>query len=731
MNFMEMGLDERIVLACEELGYEKPTNVQLEVIPRALDGMDILADAPTGTGKTAAFLIPCLQHLIDFPKKKHGLARILILTPTRELALQIAQNAKDLTKFMPNIVVGTLIGGVQHEEQLSVISEKTDIVVATPGRLIEYLRKKAFDIRAVEILVLDEADRMLDMGFIDDVAEISEAVEKREQTMLFSATLEGDLLERFANEVLTNPVEIHIDSPRSERKKINQYKYYADDLEHKIKLLEALLSKDDIDKSIVFVKTRERLAELSRRLQKDGFEFVYIRGEMEQEKRIQAIERFTNNTVKILLATDVASRGLDITDITHVINFDLPRSADIYVHRIGRTARAGKKGSAISLIEAHDIPMLDRIEHYTNEEIALRVIDGLKHKNKIADFSKKKDKKEEDEKSKDKDTHKKERKRDKLNKGKPDFAKKRLKKLENVKADSDSLTVNEVVEKSAEQIAEARAKKLQDKLEKQAAKELKAKQTAEALAKIGKNVDLYEKASKKNKKQNEFIVYLDDDEEEYYDDDDIEMIEERKFQEQEKALKNNVKTNAKNNTKKAKFNGNQKDSIADKKAHLGSRTKAKTRENIYEDNELIADEEPQNSRFKKRNHTNLSFLDEGFGKDEYYNDYEDIRNRNHAYDSERTNKKFGNKRTDSNKSYRGNNKDNNKSSSYNTRDNSKFKGDKDKFKSSKRDSNKNSSGFANSDKNTYGVTKNKKRHDGYVDKKFGASRSNRSDKFKK
>lgn len=431
MDFTELELDDKLVQAVEEAGYNKPTNVQSAVIPEALNGMDILADAPTGTGKTAAYVLPCLQHLIDFPAKKIGLCRILVLTPTRELALQVSEHIKKLSAYLNNITTGTIIGGVQHEEQLPVLTEKTDIVVATPGRLLEYLRKDSFDIRAVEILVLDEADRMLDMGFIDDVTEISKRASRREQTMLFSATLEGNLLTKFANEVLKKPVEIHIDSPRSERKKINQYNYFADDIEHKIKLLEAILKSTEVTKSIVFVKTRERLTDLSSRLQKDGFIFTYLSGELTQDKRVLALESFVSGKTKILVATDVAARGIDVEDISHVINFDLPRSADVYVHRIGRTARAGKKGTAVNLVEAHDIPMLTSIQHYTGDDMDTRVIDGLRPEHKIADFTKKKKEKnssETDEPEEEKKHHK-DRLRDKKNKGKPDFLAKKKKKL--------------------------------------------------------------------------------------------------------------------------------------------------------------------------------------------------------------------------------------------------------------------------------------------------------------
>ena len=430
MEFSELELDNRLLKVVEEQGFRKPTIVQQEVIPNALSGFDVLADAPTGTGKTAAYVLPCLQHIIDFSNKKHSLSRILVLTPTRELALQVHEQVKLFSKYLPRVSSCTVIGGVDHEEQLPDLSQRTDIVIATPGRLIEYLKKKMFDIKGVEILVLDEADRMLDMGFYDDVVSISKAASRREQTFLFSATLEGGLLSKFANEVLQNPVEIHVDSPRSEKKKVVQYKIFADSLEHKVELLKYLLRSEKIVKPIVFVKTRERLQELVQELDKAEIKFAYIRGEMEQEKRIAALERFAGGSVNILLATDVAARGIDVSDVSHVINFDMPRSADIYVHRIGRTARAGKKGVAINLVEAHDVPILGKIERYTGEKITLRVIDGLKAQNKLADFSKKKKKKEDkDVNSDEKEKHIKKRARDLKNKGKPNFYEKKRTKL--------------------------------------------------------------------------------------------------------------------------------------------------------------------------------------------------------------------------------------------------------------------------------------------------------------
>ncbi len=431
MEFSELELDERLLRAAEDLGYRKPTVVQREVIPEALAGHDVLADAPTGTGKTAAFVLPCLQHLIDFSYKRHGLSRILVLTPTRELALQVHEQVRLLAKYLPRVTSGAIIGGVDHEEQLPDLGSRTDVVVATPGRLREYLRKKLFDIKGVEILVLDEADRMLDMGFYDDVTAIAAAASRREQTFLFSATLEGELLAKFANEVLENPVEIRVDSPRSEKKKIAQYAIYADSLEHKTELLKHLLKSEKIVKAVVFVKTRERLRYLAAELDREGIGFAYLRGEMDQARRLEALEKFAADPAGILLATDVAARGLDVADVTHVINFDMPRGADVYVHRIGRTARAGRKGVAINLVEAHDVPMLGKAERYTGERIVTRVVEGLRAKNRIAVFAKKKKKDRAPEKAGKAAAapRPKIRERDRRNKGRPDFREKKLRKL--------------------------------------------------------------------------------------------------------------------------------------------------------------------------------------------------------------------------------------------------------------------------------------------------------------
>ena len=362
-----------------------------------MDEQDIMASAPTGTGKTLAFLLPAVQRLIDFPRRKGGSARILVLTPTRELALQVSDVAQQLV-VGTDLVVGNIIGGVSYQEQEEVITDSVDIVIATPGRLMEYIDSEAFDCREVETLVLDEADRMLDMGFIKEMDRIAGETRWRKQTALFSATLEGKGLREFARDVLKEPVKLTAEVSRRESGKILQWIHLADNPEHKLNLLAAILqteTKEDEQqqKMIVFVKTRDRLAELVAQLAELQISCNYLRGEMDQEKRTQALTQFREGKINILVATDVAARGIDVPDITHVINYDMPRSADIYVHRIGRTARGGKKGTAISLVEAHDIDILSKIERYTDQKLKRRVIKTLRPKNKEAQVSQRKLKK--------------------------------------------------------------------------------------------------------------------------------------------------------------------------------------------------------------------------------------------------------------------------------------------------------------------------------------------------
>ncbi|WP_349844266.1 ATP-dependent RNA helicase SrmB [Pantoea dispersa] len=376
-TFSELELDESLLEALQDKGFTRPTAIQAEAIPAALEGRDVLGSAPTGTGKTAAYLLPALQHLLDFPRKKSGPPRILILTPTRELAMQVADQARELAKHT-HLDIATITGGVAYMNHAEVFSENQDIVVATTGRLLQYIKEENFDCRAVETLILDEADRMLDMGFAQDIETIAGETRWRKQTLLFSATLEGDNIKDFAERLLNDPVAIEADPSKSERKKIQQWYYRADNLEHKTKLLVHLLKQPEVKRAIVFVRKRERLHELVTWMHEAGLRSSYLEGEMVQANRNEAIKRLNDGRVNVLVATDVAARGIDIDNVTHVINYDLPRTADVYLHRIGRTGRAGRKGTAISLVEAHDHPLLGKISRYVNEPLKSRVIDELR-----------------------------------------------------------------------------------------------------------------------------------------------------------------------------------------------------------------------------------------------------------------------------------------------------------------------------------------------------------------
>lgn len=387
-TFADLDLDPCIIAAIEDMGFERPTQVQAEAIPQALDGRDILASAPTGTGKTAAFVLPALQYLLDFPRKRAGPARVLVLTPTRELAMQVADQARELAKNTRLNIV-TITGGVQYQEHADILAKTQDIVVATPGRLMEYIEGERFDCRAIEWLILDEADRMLDMGFGPIVDRLAAECRWRKQTLLFSATLEGHGVEGFTADLLKEPATINADPSRRERKKITQWYHRADTMVHKVELLKKILT-EQAERSIVFIKTRERLADLRTELEKAQIPCAWIQGEMPQDRRNNAITRFREGAVNVLLATDVAARGIDLPDVSHVINFDMPRSADVYLHRIGRTARAGKKGNAISLVEAHDQVMMDRVARYVDEEIKERFIKDMRPQHKKPVFKKKK-----------------------------------------------------------------------------------------------------------------------------------------------------------------------------------------------------------------------------------------------------------------------------------------------------------------------------------------------------
>jgi ATP-dependent RNA helicase SrmB len=387
--FEHFELDSELLASIKRIGYTKPTSIQDLVIPQAMVGKDILASAPTGTGKTAAFLLPIAQHLLDYPRTKPGFPRVLILTPTRELALQIGDDCKQLTE-LTNIKTGVITGGVNYGSHADILTSTTDILVATPGRLLEYIENEQFDAREIEVLVLDEADRMLDLGFSETINRIVAEARWRKQTMLFSATLEGAGVLRFAKEVLNEPIFLESSPSRKEKAIIHQWLHLADNSAHKLSMLVNTLKQGGVNRAVVFANKRETVQYLSGKLYAEELPCVWLEGKMPQDKRNKAIARFKSGEIKVLVATDVAARGLDIDDITHVINFDMPRKVDIYIHRIGRTARAGNKGTAISLVEAHDMAVIGKIERYTQERLSRRVIEGLRPKNKESNVVNKK-----------------------------------------------------------------------------------------------------------------------------------------------------------------------------------------------------------------------------------------------------------------------------------------------------------------------------------------------------
>lgn len=446
--FEEFALPEFLLESVAEKGWERPTPIQSLVIPNALEGADILGGAPTGTGKTAAFLLPVIARLACRPRKG---VQAVILEPTRELAVQVMNTAEDLLlkqeesiasqsgEISEKITCGTVIGGEDRIKQRNALPT---LVCATPGRLLEFLEKEWIDGSEVEMLIVDEADRMLDMGFRDEVAAVTRKMSARYQTMLFSATLEGFGIRDFAQNVLNNPVEIRIGvgGEQDERlpEKLQSRAYYAAGEIQKVKILHHLLTTAK-GRSMVFVRTKDNLAKLAAALKRQGTSFATIKGESSQAERRAALRRFSDGEVSLLLATDVASRGLDIDGVEFVYNYDLPSRGEIYVHRAGRTARAGAKGTVISFVTAEEIPVLEKIERYTERKIERRSVKGLcapfEEVNVVHRSEKKRgraspnggfDRKRKDE---EKKPRKKIRLRDKKNKGKPDFALKRAKKL--------------------------------------------------------------------------------------------------------------------------------------------------------------------------------------------------------------------------------------------------------------------------------------------------------------
>jgi len=381
MKFEELNLAPELLAALTSCGYTEPTPIQSQAIPHLLAGRDLIGSAQTGTGKTAAFVLPALQRLaasgVRARAGRNGVASpsVLVLAPTRELAQQVAEQA---VRYGRSLKVNTvcIYGGAPYPIQNRDLARGADIIVATPGRLIDHLERGRIDLSTLQVLVLDEADRMLDMGFVDDVERIALAAPKTRQTVLFSATFDGAIA-RLSARLMRDAVRIDIQSDRSAPLAIEQRVHFADDHSHKHRILDHLLADIAITQSIVFIATKRDAESLALRLKGEGHAAAALHGDMNQHERTRTITDMRRGRVRTLVATDVAARGIDVAGISHVINFDLPRQAGDYVHRIGRTGRAGAAGIAVSIANHTERGALRQIERFTGALIPALEIPGL------------------------------------------------------------------------------------------------------------------------------------------------------------------------------------------------------------------------------------------------------------------------------------------------------------------------------------------------------------------
>ncbi|WP_019177224.1 DEAD/DEAH box helicase [Methanomassiliicoccus luminyensis] len=366
-----MNIDERVLKAIDSLGWAEPTPVQVSTIPLLLEGKDVIAQAQTGTGKTAAFGIPIIQS-IEPGKRPHA----LILCPTRELAVQVSEELKRLSTFT-DIRVLAVYGGAAIEPQVEALHKGVDIVAGTPGRVIDHIQRGNLDLRGVRFMVLDEADRMLDMGFIEDIQYIISKVPKDRQTMLFSATLPGEI-RNLGEQHMMDPQVVSVSEDELVLPNTKQM-YFAVGRKNKIWALCRVLDKER-PKAIVFAQTKFMVDIIEKRLASYGYPAAAIHGDLTQARREKVLSDFRSGKIKVLIATDVAARGLDIEGVTHVINYDIPESPEVYVHRIGRTGRAGKEGKAITFVSQDEMHLLDAIEKFT--EVKLKQVEVPEHKGK-------------------------------------------------------------------------------------------------------------------------------------------------------------------------------------------------------------------------------------------------------------------------------------------------------------------------------------------------------------
>ncbi len=376
MSFTKLGLNNHILKAIKEQGYTKPTPIQSQAIPVILQKKDILAGAQTGTGKTAGFTLPLLE-LLSRSKKTDTKRKIkaLILTPTRELTAQVAQSVELYGKYLP-YKTATIFGGVKINPQINKLKKGVDIVIATPGRLLDHISQKTINLRDVEFLILDEADRMLDMGFINDIKKVLAVLPKQKQTLLFSATY-SDAIKKLSDKLLNSPALIEVARRNTSAEIIKQAVYHVDKL-RKRELLSHLIKDGKWKQVLVFTRTKHGANRLTGQLEKDGISASAIHGNKSQNARTKALAEFKDGKISVLVATDIAARGIDIDQLPHVVNYELPNVSEDYVHRIGRTGRAGNKGEAISLVCVDEDEFLTNIEKLIKKDIPKVWLKGFK-----------------------------------------------------------------------------------------------------------------------------------------------------------------------------------------------------------------------------------------------------------------------------------------------------------------------------------------------------------------
>ncbi|WP_339137336.1 MAG: DEAD/DEAH box helicase [Candidatus Electrothrix sp. GW3-4] len=377
MNFTKFGFQPAIEAAIKKCGYSTPTDIQQQAMPHLLQGRDLLGLAQTGTGKTAAFVLPTLQRLTSKAGKK---VQALILTPTRELAEQVHENIQLLGQGT-RLQSCTLYGGVSKASQIQKLKQGMDIVVACPGRLLDHLNSKTVDLSSIEILILDEADQMCDKGFLPDIRRILKQIPRQRQSMVFSATMPTEI-RRFVEEILSNPATVRIDHEKATA--TIRHALFQIAQGQKTTLLKHILQHEKMTTTLVFTRTKHKAKNLARQLQQCGFKATSLQGNLSQNQRKKAMDGFRTGTFNILVATDIAARGIDVSGISHVVNYDVPDTVETYTHRVGRTGRAQQTGDAYTFATQEDVKMIRSVERSLGKNISRKTVDGLNTKNQNA-----------------------------------------------------------------------------------------------------------------------------------------------------------------------------------------------------------------------------------------------------------------------------------------------------------------------------------------------------------